>query len=33
LTKGANSFTVHEDLAGASIIEFSYFNRSVWYGI
>lgn len=29
LTKGANSFTVHEDLAGASVIEFSYFNRSV----
>ena len=29
LTKGANSFTVHEDLAGASIIEFTYFNRSV----
>ncbi len=29
LTKGSNSFTVHEDLAGASIIEFTYFNRSV----
>lgn len=29
LTKGSNSFTVHEDLAGASLIEFTYFNRSI----